>query len=122
MKPGATGIRRLINATRYSYQGLTSAWHHEAAIRQEIVLITVLTPLAIWLDVTTIERILLIGSLLLLLIVELLNSAIETVVDRIGSDFHELSGRAKDTGSAAVLITLLLVTMTWGMILFNHFY
>ncbi|MGI0117516.1 diacylglycerol kinase [Zooshikella sp. RANM57] len=119
MKPGATGIRRLINATRYSYQGLIAAWRNEAAIRQEIVLILVLIPIAIWLDVTLVERILLIGSLLLLLIVELLNSAIESVVDRIGSEYHELSGRAKDTGSAAVLITLILVFMTWGLILFN---
>ncbi|MBU2713017.1 diacylglycerol kinase [Zooshikella harenae] len=119
MKPGATGIRRLINATRFSYQGLIAAWRNEAAIRQEIVLILVLTPIAIWLDVTLVERVLLIGSLLLLLIVELLNSAIETVVDRIGSEYHELSGRAKDTGSAAVLITLILVSITWGLILFN---
>jgi len=117
MKPGKTGISRIIAATGYSLQGLKAAWIHEAAIRQEIVAAVLLTIIAILLPVTPIERILLITSLLLVVIVELINSAIEAIVDRIGSEKHELSGRAKDIGSAAVFVTLLYVAVVWITIL-----
>lgn len=114
---GTRGIKRLINATRYSMNGFCSAWQNEAAFRQELLLTIVLTPAAFLLTADPIERLLLIGSLLLILIVELLNSAIESIVDRVGIDHHELSGRAKDMGSAAVFLTLLLATITWALIL-----
>ena len=94
-------------------KGLTAAYRHEAAFRQEVWLACVLIPLAVWLGDNWTETILLIGSLLLLLIVELLNSAIEAVVDRVGEEIHELSGRAKDMGSAAVFLTMVLVCLTW---------
>ncbi len=113
-KPGNTGIRRLIRATRFSSQGLAHAWRHEAAFRQEIALAVVLTPAAFWLGQTVLERAMLISVLLLLLIVELLNSAIEAAVDRHGDEQHELSGRAKDLGSAAVFVALVLVGVVWG--------
>lgn len=120
---GNTGIKRIILAAGYSAKGLRAAFVHEAAFRQELLLCAVLIPLACWLDVNAIERMLLISSLLLVLIVELLNSAIEAVVDRIGPEQHQLSGRAKDLGSAAVLIALLLTLYLWSSalwpILFN---
>jgi diacylglycerol kinase (ATP) len=112
-KPGNTGLKRLILATRFSAQGLVHAWKHETAFRQELSLAFVMTPIALWLGRTGYERLLLIASLLLVLIVELLNSAIETAVDRIGDEPHELSGRAKDLGSAAVFISLILVVAVW---------
>ena len=117
-KPGNTGISRIIKATGYSWAGLRAAFKHEAAFRQELALCLVLIPLAIWLGQTGVERALLIGSLLLVLIVELLNSALEAVVDRFGGEQHELSGRAKDIGSAAVFIALLAVIVVWGLVLF----
>jgi diacylglycerol kinase (ATP) len=116
-KPGNTGITRIINAAGYSWAGLKAAFRHEAAFRQELALCLLLIPLAIWLGETGIERALLIGSLLLVLIVELINSAIEAVVDRFGGEQHELSGRAKDIGSAAVFIALLNVIVVWGLVL-----
>ena len=117
-KPGATGLTRILNATRYSWQGLRAALRHEAAFRQELLLALVFIPAAFWVGETAVELALLIGSLLLVLIVELLNSAIEAVVDRIGSDSHDLSGRAKDLGSAAVMLSLLLAGVVWGLLLF----
>ncbi len=117
-KPGSTGITRIIKAGGYSWAGLKAAFKHEAAFRQELALCVLMVPLGLWLGQTGIERALLIGSLLLVLMVELLNSAIETVVDRIGSEHHELSGRAKDIGSAAVFIALLNVIVIWGLVLF----
>ncbi|WP_406664971.1 diacylglycerol kinase [Gallaecimonas sp. GXIMD1310] len=119
MKPGHTGLKRLILATRYSWQGLRAGWRAEAAIRQEMLLILVAVPVAFWLPVSGLERALMIASVLLVLVVELLNSAIEAVVDRVGSDHHELSGRAKDMGSAAVLITLLMAALVWTGILWG---
>lgn len=92
----ATGLTRIIKAAGYSYKGLSAAWQHEAAFRQELVVTLLAIILAVWLDVGAIARILLIGSVALVMIVEILNSAIEAVVDRIGSEHHELSGRAKD--------------------------
>lgn len=113
MKQGKTGISRIVAATGYSLKGLKAAWRNEAAFRQEGVLFIILVVVAALMPVSIVERVLLIGSAGLVLIVELLNSAIEAVVDRVGSEWHELSGRAKDIGSAAVFITLLLVVFTW---------
>ncbi|VXD03109.1 diacylglycerol kinase (modular protein) [Enterobacterales bacterium 8AC] len=117
----ATGLARIIKAAGYSYKGLTAAWQNEAAFRQESVAAVVAIILAIWLDVGAIARILLIGSVLLVMIIELLNSAIEAVVDRVGTDYHELSGRAKDMGSAAVSLTIVLALLVWGSVLWQHF-
>lgn len=111
------GLRRIVTAGGHSCRGLLSAWRCEAAFRQEVVLLCILLPVALLVPVSPAERAMLIASLLLVLIVELLNSAIEAVVDRISLAHHELSGRAKDIGSAAVLVSLLLVTLTWGIIL-----
>ena len=116
-KPGNTGIRRIINATGFSMLGLYAAFKHEAAFRQELALCLILAPLAIWLGETAVERSLMIGSLMLVLIVELLNSAVEAVVDRVSNEQHELSGRAKDIGSAAVFISLANVTVIWALII-----
>lgn len=113
------GLRRIVNATGYSWAGLKAAWNNEEAFRQESLLALCLTPLALWLGDTSLERALLIGSLLLIVIVELLNSGIEAVVDRIGTEHHELSGRAKDIGSAAVFVSLLNAAVVWGLILFG---
>ena len=117
MKPGKTGIRRILDATGYSLQGLKAAWIHEAAFRQELVLTLVLSICAFLLPVTTLERIMMVSSLLLVVIVELINSAIEAVVDRVSDDWHELSGRAKDIGSAAVFVALFLALFVWASIL-----
>nr|WP_203342051.1 diacylglycerol kinase [Vibrio metschnikovii] len=117
VKPGKTGLSRLIDATGYSIKGLKAAWLYEAAFRQELLACVVLIMSTFFMSVSNIERILLISSLLLVLTVELINSAIEAVVDRIGDEWHELSGRAKDIGSAAVFISLLLVGFVWLSIL-----
>ncbi|MFJ4237458.1 MULTISPECIES: diacylglycerol kinase [Serratia] len=117
----ATGLTRIIKAAGYSYKGLSAAWQHEAAFRQELVVTLLAIILAVWLDVGAIARILLIGSVALVMIVEILNSAIEAVVDRIGSEHHELSGRAKDMGSAAVSLAIVLALFVWGMVLWQHF-
>ncbi|EGQ9299913.1 diacylglycerol kinase [Vibrio vulnificus] len=117
MKPGKTGIRRIVDATGYSMKGLKAAWINEAAFRQEILLTVALTITAFFLPVTTIERILMVSSLLLVVIVELINSAVEAVVDRISDDWHELSGRAKDIGSAAVFVALALALFVWASVL-----
>ncbi|WP_404836209.1 diacylglycerol kinase [Aeromonas media] len=116
-KPGATGVTRIINATGYSMKGLKSAWINEAAFRQELVLVLALMPLASWLGNSLNEILLLICISWLVVIVEVLNSAIEAVVDRIGSEHHELSGRAKDLGSAAVFIALALNALVWGALI-----
>lgn len=120
-KPGNVGLKRLLNATRYSAQGLTQAWKYEAAFRQEVALTLVLIPPAIWLGRTPFEYLALIGSCVLVLVVELLNSAIEAAVDRQGEEPHELSGRAKDLGSAAVLLSLLLVAAVWMAVAADRF-
>ncbi|AWH88471.1 diacylglycerol kinase [Limnobaculum parvum] len=116
-----TGLTRIIKAAGYSWGGLQAAWKNEAAFRQEIVLLLVAIILASWLDVTLVERILLIGSVVLIVGFEIINSAIEAVVDRIGTEHHELSGRAKDMGSAAVLIMILLALFVWVSVLWSHF-
>ncbi|WP_169713009.1 diacylglycerol kinase [Oceanisphaera profunda] len=102
-------------------QGLKAAYRHEAAFRQECWLVIILLPVALLWPVSLIAKILLISSLMLVLIVELFNSALEAVVDRIGPEYHELSGRAKDIGSAAVLLALLLVLITWGLVGWDYF-
>lgn len=117
MASKTTGITRIIKAAGYSMQGLRAAWRYEAAFRQEAVCGLIAVILACWLDVDAITRVLLIGSVVLVIIVEILNSAIEAVVDRMGSDYHELSGRAKDMGSAAVLIAIILAVITWVILL-----
>lgn len=110
-------VGRVVRAAGYSFAGLRAAIRDEAAFRQELVLFVMLAPAGAWLGRNGIERVLLIGSLLLVLIVELLNSAVEATVDRIGKEQHRLSGRAKDMGSAAVLLSLMLAMLTWALIL-----
>lgn len=121
-KPGNTGIKRVIKATGYSIQGLKAAFKHEAAIRQELGLLVVAILLLCWLDVTMLERLVMLSSVVLVLIVELINSAIEAVVDRIGVEHHELSGRAKDIGSSAVLVALVLAGFIWLTIIVSHYF
>lgn len=120
-KPGNTGIRRILRATRFSAQGFRSAWRHEAAFRQELVLVILMTPLGLWLGRSIVEKALLIAVLLLVLIVELFNSAIEAAIDRHGDEHHELSGRAKDMGSAAVFVVLVIVLVVWGAVAWQRF-
>ena len=114
---GKTGLARVVNAAGYSWAGLKAAFRHEDAFRQEAFLLVVLVPLALYLGDTGLERALLIASLLLVLIVELLNSAVEAAVDRISLEHHELIKRAKDMGSAAVMIALVNVGVVWGLVL-----
>lgn len=113
----AKGLMRLYNAVFFSIAGFKSVWKHEEAFRQEVYLLIVAMPLAFWLAETTVERLLMIGSIILILLVELLNSAVETVVDRIGLERHELSGRAKDIGSAAVMLACFWAAVTWVFII-----
>lgn len=113
----ATGIARIINATRYSLEGLVSTFRSEAAFRQELALVCIGVPIALLLHITNVERALLIGSLLLVLMVELFNTAIEAAINRISQDIHPLSKRAKDAGSAAVFLALVNAACMWGIIL-----
>ncbi|MGJ0490650.1 diacylglycerol kinase [Methylobacter sp.] len=113
----AKGLERLINACFFSFAGFKATWTHEEAFRQEVLLFVITTPLAIWLGETAIEKLLLIGSIVLVMLVELLNSAVETVVDRVGLERHELSGRAKDIGSAAVMLSMAWAAVTWTLII-----
>lgn len=112
-----TGLTRIIKAYGYSWAGIKSAWKHEAAFRQECFALAVLFPPAFFLGRNRMERAVLISSLLIVVVTELLNSAIEAVVDRIGPGYHPLSGRAKDMGSAAVLVSIVLAAMVWALIL-----
>lgn len=107
------GLERIVNATGYSLAGLGAAWRHESAFRQECVVALVMLPAALWLGQTWLEAALLAGSVMLVLIVELLNSAIEAAVDRVSADLHPLSKRAKDIGSAAVMLSLMTCGMLW---------
>ncbi len=116
-KPGATGLLRIWRAFGYSLAGVRAAWTHEAAFRQEVVLLALFAPLGIWLGDDGVERALLVGSLGLVLVTELVNSAVEAVVDRHGPERHELAGRAKDTGSAAVLLAIVVACVTWLLVL-----
>jgi len=108
---------RILKAAKWSMQGLQAAWMHESSFRLEVYLFVVLTPVGWWLGQTPVERVLLIGSMLLVLSIELLNSAIEAVIERYGPEFHELAGRAKDMGSAAVFLADMNVLACWGLIL-----
>ncbi|PYF79202.1 diacylglycerol kinase [Marinomonas alcarazii] len=117
MKSSHTGIMRVIKAAGYSYQGFKAAFKYEAAVRQETTLILIMGPIALLSDSTGVEKAMLISTLLLVLIVELLNSGIEAVVDRVGDEYHELSGRAKDIGSAAVFVSLVALIASWSLIL-----
>ena len=114
---GKTGLRRMMNAVGYSLHGFASAYRHEEAFRQEVMLAMVLTALALWLRVSGLERALMLTSVMLVLVVELLNSAVEAAVDRISLDNHRLAKRAKDIGSAAVFVSLANVVVVWGVIL-----
>ncbi len=118
---GRTGLDRIVHAAGNSAVGLRTAWRHESAFRQESVLALVLLPAALWLGRSWVEVTLLGGTVVLVLIVELLNSAIEAAIDRIGLELHELSGRAKDLASAAVLLSLLLCAVTWAGLLWTRF-
>ena len=120
--PQNTGFRRIVNATFFSMAGMRAAWINEAAFRQECVLALVLTPLGVWLGRSAVEHALLIGSLLLVIVVELLNSGIEAAVDRISMDRHSLAGRAKDLGSAAVFVSIVNVLVIWALIGFERFW
>ena len=120
-KPDNTGIMRAVRAARFSAQGLVHAWRHESAFRHELTLGFLLTPLALWLGQTALQRVLLIACLLLVLIVELLNSAGEAAIDRFGDEHHELSRRAKDLGSAAVFLSLGLVLLVWSTVAWSRF-
>lgn len=112
-----SGWQRAWKATRYSLAGLAAAARHEAALRELLILFAVLAPLALWLTQNAVERALLIGSLFLILIVELLNAALEAAVDRISLDEHPLAKRAKDIGSAAVMLALANALLVWGLLL-----
>jgi diacylglycerol kinase (ATP) len=114
------GLGRIVKACGYSMAGLKAAWKSEAAFRQEILLLPFMLPMAFWLGRGLLEELLLIAVCMLVVIVELLNSAIEAVVDRISDEHHVLSGRAKDMGSAAVFVSILLVVFVWGGVAFDH--
>jgi len=111
------GPRRILLATKWSLQGLRFAWLYESSFRLEVYLFAVLGPLGLWLGQTGVERVLLVGSGLLVLSVELLNSAIEAVIERYGAEHHELAGRAKDMGSAAVFVCMVNMLVCWGLVL-----
>jgi diacylglycerol kinase (ATP) len=118
---GRRGLARLVHAARYSAAGLAAAWRGEEAFRQELVLGAVLVPAALWLGRTAVEVAALIGTWLLVLTVELLNTAVEATVDRIGAERNPLSGQAKDLGSAAVFVSLAVLLLTWGAVLADRF-
>jgi diacylglycerol kinase (ATP) len=117
-----SGMRRIVAAITYSLNGFRSAWQHEHAFRQELMVFLIGSAVALMLHISAFEKLMLIGVLLLVLIVELINSAIEAVVDRISLERHPLSKNAKDFGSAAVFLTFLLAGAAWAVVLFNRFY
>lgn len=121
MKPGKKGLARFFDATAYSMKGIAAGWKHEAAFRQELILSLVLLPFSFLLAANPLQWLLLVFPLLVLLAVEMLNSAIENVVDRFGDEYHELSGRAKDMGSAAVFFCLVLTGTSWIAIAWHNF-
>ncbi len=121
-KEGNIIVRRIVNATRYSLSGLAAAWRHEEAFRLEILASIVMVPASFWIGKNAVEISLLTGTCFIVLITELLNSAIEAIVDRISTEHHELSGRAKDIGSAAVLVSLVMTVLIWGLIIAERFF
>jgi diacylglycerol kinase (ATP) len=114
---GKTGLKRLVNAFGYSLAGFKAAYKHEDAFRQEVLLAVILIPLALWMPLLAINKALMIASVLLVIIIELLNSAIEATVDRISLENHDLAKRAKDIGSAAVLVSLINVVVVWSLVI-----
>ena len=118
---GNTGITRIVKAAGYSWQGIKSAYQNEAAFRQEIWLAVILVPLAIWLSESGLQLGLMLSSVVLVMMVEILNSAIEAAIDRHGNEQHLLSGRAKDMGSAAVLFAFIYLLLIWGGILWDNY-
>jgi len=120
-EPPGQERQRWLRAFSYSVAGLRACWRKEAAFRQETAFAVFMIPGAFWLGTSAVERILLVGSVLVVLIVELVNSAIEAVVDRVGTEPHSLSGFAKDLGSAAVLLSLVVAWLTWGLIAWERF-
>ncbi len=121
VKPGNTGFKRVFKASRYSWQGLQAAWRHESAFRQECTIGILLVPVGMLLAETAVELAIMLAVCILVLITELLNSAIEAVVDRVGQEHHDLAGRAKDMGSAAVMLSLILMLTTWAFIAIQRF-
>ncbi len=121
MKPGKTGIRRIIDAAGYSVAGLRATFQHEAAFRQESILAFFMIPLAFILGQSPVEWAVLIAPLFILLITEVVNSAIETVVDLVSPEHHPLAGQAKDMGSAAVMLSLVLLFLVWGFFIYQRF-
>ncbi len=117
-KPGKKGIERIVAAAGYSWKGLKAAYRSEAAIRQELWAGVIIIPLAFYLAESGVELALLLGSALLIFLMELVNSALEAVVDRISSEYHPLSGQAKDIGSALVMMAMIIFAIVWGAILF----
>lgn len=116
------GIKRLINATSYSMKGFKAAWQNEEAFRQESILMLIMCPAAFWLGENLTQIALLLMTCFIVVITELLNSAIEAIVDRVGTEKHELSGRAKDMGSAAVLVSLAITVIVWSLIAYGRFF
>ena len=116
------GIRRLVNAFRYSCAGFKAAWRNEEAFRQETILAIFVVPGGLWLGTTGTERALLVGIYLMIPLIELINSAIESIVDRMGPERHVLAGRAKDMGSAAVLLIICIAIIVWGLIAYSRFF
>lgn len=121
-KPGKTGLSRIVDAFGYSMKGFAAAWRFEAAFRQEVMLAAVLVPAALWLAQTAVELVLLLSSVFWVLMAELANSAVEAVVDRTGNEHHRLSARAKDIGSALVLLSLVLLALVWSIIAYARFF
>lgn len=121
-KPGKTGLRRIVDAFGYSMRGFAAAWRFEAAFRQEAWLALVLLPASFWLGTTVVERLLLVASVFWVLMAELANSAIEAAIDRTGDEMHVLSARAKDMGSALVLVSLVLLGIIWGSLTIARFW
>lgn len=119
-RPKPTGLVRVVRAFGNSLKGLAGAWREEAAFRQEVALAALVIPLGLWLGRTGVERALLVAPMLLILIVELLNSAVEAAIDRIGLEHHRLSGLAKDIGSAAVMVAFLLLGVVWALVLLGR--
>jgi diacylglycerol kinase (ATP) len=122
MKPGKTGLARLIDATGYSIKGLAACWRHEAAFRADVLLFVGLMTTSFFVARSIEQWLLLTGPLYLLLMVELLNSAVEAAIDRIGSERHHLSGRAKDMASAAIMLCLVLIVASWGAIIWKNYF
>lgn len=115
-------MRHIVNALIWSVAGIKAAWKHEIAFRAQVVVIAIMLPVGFWLARTVVEWFILFGSCMLVLITELLNSALESIVDRIGPEPHELSGRAKDLGSAAAFFSMITAAIIWALIAFEHFF